>query len=225
MSRLKLLDHEAFELLKKYSIPHPPYGLAKSPEEAGELAERIGFPVVLKVVSPDISHKTDVGGVVLGVKSREEAIEAYKLILRNIERRAPSSRVVGVLVQKMLNPGLEVIIGSIRDVAFGVVLMVGLGGIFTEIFRDVSFRVAPLERDEVYSMFEELKGSLLFKGYRGLPPVNIDSLVDIVLKLEKIMEKHEKIVAVDLNPVFAYPDKACVVDARFILENNNNDQK
>jgi acyl-CoA synthetase (NDP forming) len=221
MAKAKLLEHEAFELLKSYGVPHPPFGLAKTPDEAGELADKIGYPVVLKVVSPDISHKFDVGGVVLGVESRVEAVRGFETITRNIERNAPGARIIGVLVQKMLKPGVEVIIGGLRDPTFGIVLMLGLGGVFTEVFRDVSFRVSPLRKSDVYEMIEELRSTPLLKGFRGLPPVDLESIVDIVLKLEKIMKDHEEIESADLNPVFAYPNGAVVVDARFILKGDN----
>lgn len=217
MFKAKLLENEAFELLSKYSIPYPPYGLAKTPEEAGEIAEKIGFPVVLKIVSPDISHKTDVGGVILGVKSREEAVEGFKTIIKNIERKVPGARVTGILVQKMVKPGVEVIIGGKRDLTFGVIVMLGLGGVFTEVFKDVTFRIAPLTREDVYEMINELKSAPLLRGYRGLPPVDIEALVDVVLKFSKLLEENPEIESADLNPVFAYSNGVLVVDARFIF--------
>lgn len=213
----KLLEHEAFQLLEEYKIPYPPYGLAKTPEEAGDIASKIGFPVVLKVVSPDIVHKTDVGGVILGVRSAEEAVEGFKRIVENAKARVPSARIEGVLVQKMLPPGLEVIVGGIRDGTFGVTVMFGLGGVFTELFRDVSFRVWPFTFNEALEMIHEIRSAALLRGFRGLPPVNAHSIADIVLKLGKLLEEHPEIESVDLNPVFAYPNEALVVDARFIL--------
>ena len=221
--KFKLLEQEAFQLLEEYNIPYPPYGVAESPEETGKIAEKIGFPVVLKIISPDISHKTDVGGVVVGVETPEKAIEKSYLILENVKRNAPSARIRGILVQKMVPSGLEVIIGGIVDQAFGITLMLGLGGIFTEILRDVSFRIWPITLEEALEMINELKGSLLFKGYRGRPPINTYNIAEVILKLGKLMEEHPEIESVDFNPVVAYPDTVLVVDARFILKTSINE--
>lgn len=217
-SRRKLLEHEAFELLAKYDIPFPPYGLAKTPIEAGELSEKIGFPVVLKVVSLDISHKTDVGGVILGVSSPEEAIKAFQEISENVRRKAPGARIEGVLVQKMVPKGLEVIIGGLRDPTFDVVVMFGLGGVFTEVLRDVTFRVWPFTKHDAMEMLNELRGSVLLRGFRGMPAVNEESIADIIVKFGKLLEDHPEIESADLNPVIAYPNGSLVVDARFILK-------
>ncbi|MEM1695402.1 MAG: acetate--CoA ligase family protein [Desulfurococcaceae archaeon] len=217
-SILKLLEHEAFQLLEKYGIPHPPYGLAKTPEEAVELAEAIGYPVVMKIVSPDISHKTDIGGVILGIKNREEVMNSYRKIITNVKTIYPAARIAGVLVQKMVPKGVEVIVGGTRDNVFGIVIMFGLGGVLTEVFRDVTFRVWPFTREEAMDMITEIKGVELLKGHRGLPPANINSIAEIMIKLGKLMEENPDIESADLNPVVAYPDKSLVVDARFILK-------
>lgn len=217
-AKRKLLEHEAFELLAKYKIPHPPYGLAKTPEEAGELSEKVGFPVVLKVVSPDISHKTDVGGVLLGIRTREDAVKGFEQVVKNVKAKAPQARIVGVLVQRMVPKGVEVIVGGIRDTTFGIVIMFGLGGIFTELLRDVTFRIWPFTRREAEEMIGEIKSSELLRGYRGTPPVNTSSLADIIVKLGVLMEENPGIESADLNPVVAYSDASLVVDARFILK-------
>lgn len=215
--KLKLLEHEAFQLLEEYKIPYPPYGLAKTPNEAGKIASKIGFPVVLKVVSPDISHKTDVGGVILGVGNVEEAVKAFEEITKNVKLRIPSARIEGVLVQKMVPRGVEVIIGGLRDSTFGVTLMFGLGGVFTEVFRDVTFRVWPFTLEEALEMVTEIKSAVILKGFRDTPPVDVYSVADIIVKLGKLLEEHPEIESADLNPVVAYSNKALVVDARFIL--------
>lgn len=215
--RYKLLEHEAFQLLEEYRIPYPPYGLAKTPEEAGELASKIGFPVVLKVVSPDISHKTDVGGVILGVSSVEEVVEGFEKILRNVKSKVPGARVDGVLVQKMIPRGVEVIVGGLRDYTFGVAVMFGLGGVFTEVFKDVTFRIWPFTLEEALEMVNEIRSAVILKGFRDAPPVDVYSIADIVVKLGKLLSEHTEIESADLNPVVAYPDRALVVDARFIM--------
>lgn len=216
--RFKLLEHEVFYLLARYDIPYPPFGVAKTPDEAGEIATKIGCPVVLKVISPDISHKTDVGGVILGVRSPEEAIRVFQEIVENVRKRAPGARIEGILVQKMVPPGVEVIVGGLSDPTFGVTIMFGLGGIFTEVFKDVTFRVWPFTIVDALEMIDEIRGSELLKGYRGLPPVNTRSIADIILKLGRLLEENPEIESADLNPVFAYSDHALVVDARFILK-------
>ncbi len=215
--RRKLLEHEAFEVIRAYGIPAPETGLAKTPEEAAELADKIGYPVVLKIVSPDISHKSDVGGVILNVNSKEEAVEAFKKIQENVKAKAPGARIVGILVQKMAPKGLEVIIGGLRDNIFGPVVMFGIGGIFVEVLRDVSFRIAPLSEEDALEMMKEIKASKILEGYRGQPPVDKKSLAKIILGVAKLLEENPEIESIDLNPVMAYPDKAIVVDARVIL--------
>lgn len=215
--RRKLLEHEAFEVIRAYGIPAPETGLAKTPEEAAELADKIGYPVVLKIVSPDISHKSDVGGVILNVNSKEEAVEAFNKIQENVKTKAPGARIVGILVQKMAPKGLEVIIGGLRDNIFGPVVMFGIGGIFVEVLRDVSFRIAPLSEEDAIEMMKEIKASKLLEGYRGQPPVDKKSLAKIILGVARLLEENPEMESIDLNPVMAYPDKAIVVDARVIL--------
>jgi acetyl-CoA synthetase (ADP-forming) len=213
----KLPDEEAFKLLEEYNIPIPAYSIVETPEEAGLAAEKIGFPVVIKVVSPDISHKSDVGGVVVGLNSALEVVEAARRMLERAKERAPSARITGILVQKMARPGVEVIIGGLRDPVFNVTLMFGLGGVFTELLRDVSFRVWPITERDAIEMINEIKGSPLLRGYRNIPPVDVKSLAEIVTKLGEIFEKHPELHSADLNPVIAYQEGALVVDARFIV--------
>ncbi len=216
--RRKLLEHEALELIKAYGAPIADAGLAKTPEEAGELAEKMGFPVVLKVVSPDISHKSDVGGVIVGVNSKEETIEAAKKIIENVSKNVPSARIAGILVQKMAKKGLEIIVGGLRDNIFGPVVMFGLGGIFVEVLKDVSFRIAPISYEDAYEMMREIKSAKLLEGYRGQPPVDKKAIADIIIAVAKLLEENPEVDSVDLNPVIAYPDGAVVVDARVILK-------
>lgn len=217
--RSKLLEHESLRLCELYELPVAKYGLATSEEEAVALANKIGFPVVLKVVSPDISHKTDVGGVFLGVKNFEEVRKAYNTIMTNISTRAPGSRVSGVLVQSMVQQDLEVIVGGVRDKIFGPVVMFGLGGIFVEVLKDVSFRVAPLTESDVEDMVREIKGFKILEGYRGSPPRDIESLKRVILGVASMISELDEVEAIDLNPVILYPrgKGALIVDARVIL--------
>ena len=217
--RRKLLEHEALKLCELYGLPVPDYGLARSEEEAVELAERVGYPAVLKVVSPDISHKSDVGGVILGVRSAEEVRSSYRRILENVKARAPGSRVHGVLVQRMAKPDLEVIVGGIRDPVFGPVVMFGLGGVFVEVLKDVSFRIAPLSDADVDDMVREVRGYRVLEGFRGSPPRDLDALKKVILGVSRMMVEVGEIAELDLNPVILYPrgEGALIVDARIIL--------
>jgi acetyl-CoA synthetase (ADP-forming) len=217
--RRKLLEHEALKLCELCGLPVPGYGLARSEEEAVELAERVGYPAVLKVVSPDISHKSDVGGVILGIRSAEEVRSSYRRILENVKARTPGSRVYGVLVQRMAKPDLEVIVGGIRDPVFGPVVMFGLGGVFVEVLKDVSFRVAPLSDADVDDMVREVRGYRVLEGFRGSPPRDLDALKRVILGVSKMMVEVEEIAELDLNPVILYPrgEGALIVDARIIL--------
>jgi len=180
--------------------------------------------VVLKVVSPDISHKSDVGGVIVGVKTSSDAREAFRKIMENVKKHAPSARVEGVLVQKMAEPGYIEVIGATRDATFGPVIMFGLGGIFVEVLKDVSFRVAPLTEEDAESMIREIKSYRILEGYRGMPPRDIDAIKQIILKTADIMLKLDKVQDIDLNPVMLYEKGkgAIVVDARVILRTSTS---
>ncbi|NOZ89123.1 MAG: acetyl-CoA synthetase [Crenarchaeota archaeon] len=216
--RGRLLEHEALRLLELYGVPVPRYALARSREEAVEAARGIGGRVVLKVVSPEIVHKSDVGGVVVGVEP-ERVGEEYEVLLERVRRAAPGARIVGVLVQEMAPPGaVEVVVGGVRDPVFGPAVMFGLGGVFVELFRDVSFRVAPFPRGEALEMMREVRAYRLLQGYRGKPPRDLEALADIVMAAQRIMMDNPEISEMDINPVMSYPKGALAVDARFILK-------
>ncbi|MEM0454134.1 MAG: acetate--CoA ligase family protein [Sulfolobales archaeon] len=217
--RYKLLEHEAYEVLRAYELPVPKAGLAKNVEEAVELSERIGYPIVLKVVSPDIVHKSDVGGVVVGLNSSSEVREAFNKIFRNVGEKAPNAKVYGVLVQEMVPNGLEVIVGSTRDPTFGPLILFGLGGIFVEVLRDVSFRIVPLTQYDAETMIGEIKSAKILEGYRGQAPRDKGALADILIKLSKFVESVGEVKDVDLNPVMLYEvgKGAKIADARIIL--------
>lgn len=217
--RTKLLEHEAIEIIKHYGAGVADAYLAKSAEEAANIADKIGYPVVLKIVSPDISHKSDVGGVILGLRNRFEVMDAYQRIIDNVSMNAPNSRIAGILVQKMAKPGgIEVIVGGLRDNVFGPVVMFGLGGIFVEVLRDVSFRVAPVSFEDALEMMKEIKAAKILEGYRNTPPIDKNSLAKIIVATAKLLEENPEVDSLDLNPIIAYPDKAIVVDARIILK-------
>jgi acetyl-CoA synthetase (ADP-forming) len=216
--RKHLLESEAKTVCIEYEIPVTKFEVAKSEAEAVKFAEAIGFPVVLKVVSPDIIHKSDVGGVIVGLKSAGEVRDAYRKILGNVKKHRADAKIVGILVQEMAPASTEVIVGAIKDPQFGPALMFGLGGIFVEVLKDVTFRVAPINEDEAREMITEVRAYPLLKGYRNLPPADIEAIIKILLNTSKLVMEHEEIKEVDLNPIMVYEKGAKTVDARIILE-------
>ena len=219
--RLKLLEHEALALAEHYGIPVAKYGIALSEEDVEKVIKSVGFPAVAKVVSPDISHKSDVGGVILGIQDAESALKAYRQIMENVRRNVPSARVAGVLYQKMAEPGyVEVIVGATRDPTFGPVIMFGIGGIFVEVLKDVSFRVAPLEPEDAEEMIKEIKTYKILEGYRGMPPRDIEAVKDMLIKVSKLMLEVSEVQDIDLNPIMLYErgKGAVAVDVRVILK-------
>lgn len=213
-----LLEHEGKVLLKMYGIPVAESLLARSPEDAVKSATSLGYPVVLKVVSPDIVHKSDVGGVLTGLGEDSAVKEGYGLILERVRSVATNASVEGILVQRMVPQGLELIMGGVRDREFGPVVMFGLGGVFVEALRDVSFRVASVSRFEAYEMIREIKGYPVLKGARGHAPVDEEALADMVLRLSCLLMDQAEVRELDMNPVFAYDKGAVAADVRVMLE-------
>ena len=216
--RKALLETEAKTICMEYAIPVTKFKLAKIESEAAEFAEELGFPVVLKIVSPDIIHKSDAGGVMVNLKSNVEVQDAYRKILENAKKYKATAKIAGVLVQEMAPQSTEVIIGAIKDPQFGQTLMFGLGGIFVELLKDVTFKVAPITREDAHEMVTEVKAYPLLKGYRNTPPADIDAIINILLSTSKLIMDYPEIKELDLNPIMAYADGAKTVDARIILE-------
>ena len=215
--RYKLLEPESKELIAAFGITTARHTVTASVKEAIQAATSIGYPIVLKIVSPDISHKTDVGGVKVGIKDAEGVKAAYEEIMKNVNIKKPDARIEGILVEEMATPSTEVIIGGLRDPQFGPAVMFGLGGIFVEIYKDVSFRIAPLEEYDAIDMIHEIKGSKILKGFRNTESLDITSLAQTILKVSNIMVSLEEIKEIDLNPVLVYPKGVKAVDARIIL--------
>ena len=213
-----LTEFESKKILKQAGISVVETKLAKTQKEAVSLSQKMGFPVALKITSPDVIHKSDSGGVKLSINSVAEVKKAYDEILKKVRKQYPDAIIHGVSVQKMALPGTEVIVGSSKDPQFGPVIMFGLGGIFVELLKDVSFRVIPVEQRDAQEMIKEIKGYPLLQGYRGKEPANISALVEIILKISKLIEENPHIKELELNPIFAYRNKAVAVDARIILE-------
>ena len=215
--RKLLTEVESKAVLEEAGIPTTGGRLATSAAEATAAAQETGFPVALKVVSPDISHKSDVGGVKLNLSTADEVKAAFAEIMAAAKKAQPDATISGVSVQKMARPGIELIIGMSQDPQFGPVLMFGLGGIFVEVLKDVSFRLVPLTPRDARQMVQEIKGRPLLEGFRGQEPADIASLEGLLLRLSDFVEKHPEIAELDLNPVFAYKDGALAVDARIVL--------
>lgn len=216
--RKYLLEPEAKTLCQQYGIPITRFKVATSPEEAVKSADEIGYPVVLKIVSPDVLHKFDVGGVVLNLKDSSEVKDAYDKIVKSVKKHKPDAKIVGVLVQEMAPASTEVIVGATKDPQFGPALMFGLGGIFVEVLKDVTFRIAPITESDAKEMITEVKAYPILKGYRGQPPADIDAIVNILMNTSKLVMDHPEIKELDLNPIIVYEKGAKTVDARVILE-------
>jgi len=221
MTASNLSEFESKEMLRKAGVPVVETRLARSKAEAIAISKELGFPVVLKIASPDIIHKSDADGVKIGLTSGVQVGKAYGEIKSSIKQKFPAARVEGITVQKMAEPGIEVIIGMSTDPQFGPVLMFGLGGILVEIIKDVSFRIVPLTRRDASEMIKEIKGYKLLTGYRGRPAADIPALEEMILKISDFAEKNPQVKELDLNPVFAYNNGAIVVDARIALEERN----
>ncbi len=202
--RTMLTEEEAKTIVSLCGIRIPKEKLVRSKDEAMIAAEEIGFPVAMKIVSPDIPHKTDVGGVVLNITSLDELFEAYDAIITNVSRYVPRARIAGLLVTEMLPPAREVIFGMTRDPQFGPVLMFGLGGIYVEVLKDVTFRIAPITEQQARRMIEEIKTYPLLRGVRGQEPADLEAIVDILLKLSDLSLNFPEIVEMDINPAFVF---------------------
>ena len=202
--RTVLLGPEARLVMKAYGLKVPESGFAQNVRQALAIANKIGYPVALKVVSPHILHKTDVGGVVLNISSDYELEEAYDSIMRNVAALMPQARIYGVEVQEMAPRGKEVIVGMHRDMQFGPLIMFGLGGIYVNLIKDVSFRLAPISRKEAYDMVTETKAYTLLRGFRGEPPSDIDSVVDTLVRVSRLALDFKEIADLDINPLIVY---------------------
>ena len=215
--RTILSEVEAKQLLAEAGINVTETRLATSIDEAAAHAAELGYPVALKVVSDQITHKTDVGGVELGVADEAALRAACERIHERVTAAAPDAEAQGVSVQPMAEPGAEVILGITQDQQFGPVLMFGLGGVFVEVLKDVAFRIVPLEPRDASEMIREIQGFPLLEGFRGQPAANLEAIESMLLQLSEFAEAHPEIAELDLNPVFARPDGAVAVDARILL--------
>src|SRR5687767_9189934 len=201
-----------------YGISVPKEGVATSAAEAQKLAEGMGFPVVLKIVSPQILHKTEAGGVLVGVKSAEEARAGFQKIVDNAKAYDAKADIHGIQVQQMLKGGQEVIVGAVTDPSFGKLVAFGLGGILVEVLKDITFRLAPVSRDDALSMLDGIQAAEMLKGVRGGEAVSRDALADVIVKVSQLVSDFPEVVELDLNPVFATPKDAIAADVRIVVD-------
>lgn len=214
------MTHQALELCQNYGIPVAEWATASNPEEAAKAAERLGYPLALKALSPHISHKSDVGGIALGIQDEEHLKRACAEMLRRVQAKAPAAPVEGFLLQRMVSGGREVILGGKRDPSFGPVVMFGSGGVYVEVFDDVAFRVAPLTPEDAEEMIAEVKGSRLLRGLRGEKPLDVAAVVDCLLRLSQLLLDFPAIAEMDINPLMVLEKGAVAVDARVVLSPN-----
>ena len=216
-----ITEESSKEILSEYGIKVPKYALVTNSDEAVQKSKEIGFPLVGKIVSPDILHKTDVGGVKVGLNSEDEVKKAFDDMFNRLKEKFD---VKGVLLEKMVPKGVELIVGLQNDSQFGPSIMVGLGGIYTELFKDVSFRVLPVTKNEAAKMLESLRGKDILKGFRGSTPVDLDMLSEAIVNIGTLgVDMAGKYESIDFNPVVVYPDSYYVVDAKIILKDKSSD--
>ena len=216
-------DSEARAIMQAYGMRIPRSQVAESPEEAIQVARKIGYPVVLKIASPDILHKTDVGGVKVGLENAEDVGDAFELMLYRTQRYVPEARIWGCLVQEMVpGGGLEVLVGMNRDPQFGPLVTFGLGGIYVETLKDVTFRVAPFTKQDAEQMLEEIRAHALLDGVRGKPGVDKHAIVETLLRVGQLVLDFPEIVEVDINPLVVYPhgQGAVAIDMRLVLSSS-----
>jgi acetyl coenzyme A synthetase (ADP forming)-like protein len=215
--RASLTAPEARQLCEAYGIPVPREAVATSPDEAAKQAEAMGFPVVLKIISPQILHKTEAGGVLVGLKSAAEVRDGYARVIENARRYNSAAEIVGVQVQQMVRGEQEVIVGAVTDPSFGKLVAFGLGGILVEVLKDITFRLAPVTREEALSMLDGIKAAELLKGVRGARPVDREALAAIIVNVSRLVDEVPEITELDLNPVFARADGATAADVRVVV--------
>jgi acetyltransferase len=222
--RVSIGDAEARSIITAYGMNIPPSEIAETQERAAEIASEMGYPVVLKIASPDILHKTDVGGVKVGLGNPTDVRDAFELMTYRAQRYLPEARLWGCLVQKMVPSGLEILIGMNRDPQFGPLVTFGLGGIYVEILKDVAFRVAPYAREEVNEMLSEIRTSALLDGVRGEPPVDREAIIDAIMRVGQLVIDFPEIAELDINPFVVYPEGqgGIAIDMRLILKPNGN---
>ncbi len=220
-NRLTIGDAESRQVLQAYGLRIPQSEIADTPDKAVAIASKIGYPVVLKIASPDILHKTDIGGVKVGLQNASDVRDAFELMVYRAQRYIPDARIWGCLVQEMApSGGLEVLVGMNRDPQFGPLITFGLGGIYVETLRDVTFRVSPISRQEAEEMLSNLRAHALLDGVRGQPPMDKAAIVDSLLRVSQLVQDFPEIIEMDINPLMVYHqgEGALALDMRLVLK-------
>jgi len=212
-----MLEPDAVKLLESHAIDYPKNSFVTAKGDIALAIQNTGFPLVMKIVSPNIIHKSDAGGVVVNVTSLAEAEAAYDRITESVKSHDPNAEIKGMFLCQQAQKGEEIIIGTVIDDVFGHAIMFGLGGIFVEVLEDVSFRICPIDKKEALQMIREIKGYEILKGARGKPELDIESLAELISKVSELVVNNDNIREIDLNPVRVYEDKVSVLDARIIL--------
>ena len=218
MAKRMLSEFESYDLLKQYGVPVPEHAIVQTAAEAAKAAEKIGFPVVMKIYSPQIIHKSDAGGVIVGIGSKQAAGEAFDKIVKNVKAFNPEAEIKGVLVVQQAAPGLELIVGGKTDPAFGKVLTFGMGGTLVELMKDVTLRILPVSEESIREMVSEIHGYPMIKGYRGTKPRDEEALISVIWAISRFFAENKNVVEFDINPVRLYESGACIVDARVFVD-------
>jgi acyl-CoA synthetase (NDP forming) len=215
-----VVEPDAVADILRFGVRYPEHRLARSTREAMDFADEIGYPVVMKVVSRDIPHKTDVGGVITNVAAREDVEEACRRIEKSVAKAfTPPVEIEGILVCQQAAEGVEVIVGATEDPVYGMVLMFGLGGIFTEVLKDVSFRAVPLSRIDALEMIREIQGFPVLEGIRGGKRCDVEALADLLVAVSNYVNESKSLAELDLNPVRVYSDGVLALDVRILCKN------
>jgi acetate---CoA ligase (ADP-forming) subunit beta len=217
LSRSVLIEPEAKEILRLSGVAVPKYLVAKDVAGALEAAESIGYPLVLKLVSPDVLHKSEAGGVALNIRNRDELERKWSEMILCVADEHPTALIEGFLLEEMVPGGTEIIVGGLNDPQFGPCVMFGIGGVAAELMRDVSFRLAPVTREEAFEMMGEVKGFPLLTGFRGAPVKDLGAIADVILKIAGIMEKVDGLKEFEINPLIVHERGAVAVDARGVI--------
>lgn len=217
-----LSEAEGYEILGKYGVPVPAFKIVTTAEEAGDVADSIGFPVVMKIVSPQIIHKSDAGGVITSIGTKEGAQAAFNRIVTSAKEYNPKAKIEGVILEEQAKPGLELIIGGKTDPTFGKVITFGIGGTLVELMKDVTLRILPTTEEDVRDMVKEIRSYPLISGYRGSKPKDEETLVNIILDVCRFFEENKQVKEFDINPLRLYESGACAVDSRVIMTDGND---
>ncbi|MBN1432111.1 MAG: acetate--CoA ligase family protein [Methanomicrobiaceae archaeon] len=225
MSERMLSEAEGYQLLREFGVPAPKFEIVKSAEEAAKVGAGIGFPVVMKIISPQIIHKSDAGGVVVGVTGKDDARDAYNKIVESVKAYNPEAVIEGIIVEEMAKPGLELILGGKTDPAFGKVITFGMGGTLVELMKDVTLRILPVNEEDIRTMITEINAYPLISGYRGMKPKDEETLVEIIKNVARFFEENANVKEFDINPLRLYEEGACAVDARVIIDDDYKPEK